>query len=85
MPRKRDSFDRMLEYQTRHAGWIIFRSIFWAMYLLIIGGVLIFYSMADVSVSLQFFFGLALSMLAIMMIFYGAAETLHHKLMRKYA
>ena len=80
----RDSFDRMLEYQARHAGWIIFRSVYWALYLLLLGVLLLFYSTQSIAISLQVFFGWSFTVLAIMIIIYGAAEVLHHKLMRRY-
>ena len=74
----------MLDYQARHSGWIIFRSIYWAIYLLLLGGLLLFFSVQNLAVSLQIFFGWAFTVLAVMIIIYGGAETLHHKLMRKY-
>ena len=79
-----DSFDRMLAYNERHGGWIIFRSVYWAVYLLLLGVLLLYYSVNNISVSLQVFLGWAFTVLAIMLILYGAAETLHHKLMRRY-
>jgi hypothetical protein len=87
MPAKRvndNSFDRMLEYNVKHAGWIIFRSVYWAMYLLMLGILLLYYSAHNVTLSLQIFAGLSFSTLAMMIIVYGFAEVLHHKLMRKY-
>lgn len=81
---RRDSFDRMLAYNARHTGWIIFRSVYWAIYLLLLGILLLYYSVNNVGISLQVFFGWAFTILAIMLIIFGAAETLHHKLMRKY-
>ncbi|MDE1873944.1 MAG: hypothetical protein KGI04_02385 [Candidatus Micrarchaeota archaeon] len=80
----KDAFDRMLAYQARHSGWIIFRSVYWAIYLLLLGIVLIFYSAASITISLQVFLGWAFTLAGIMIIIYGATETLHHKLMRKY-
>ncbi len=80
----KDSFDRMLEYNARHAGWIIFRSIYWSIYLLLLGLFLIYDSIINVAVSLQAFLGWAFTILAVMIIIFGAVETLHHKLMRKY-
>lgn len=82
---KRDSFDRMLSYYARHSGWIIFRSIYWSIYLLFLGSTLLYYSTQNQSISIQTFFGFALSLLAIMFIVYGFTETLHHKLMKTYS
>ncbi len=80
----RNDFDRILEYRVRHSGWIIFRAIYWAIYLLLLGILLLYYSINNVSLSLQVFFGWAFTVLALMLIIYGAAEVLHHKLMRRY-
>jgi len=85
IPKSYDSFDRMLAYNDKHAGWIVFRSIYWSMYLLMVGFTLLWYSLQNMQLSLQLFVGYAFSIAAIMMIVYGFAETLHHKLMRKYA
>jgi hypothetical protein len=79
------TFDRLLDYEVRHAGWIIFRSVYWSIYLLVLGVFLLYYAAHNVDVSLQIFFGIALSILAVMIILYGFAEVLHHKLMRKYS
>lgn len=74
----------MLNYRVRHAGWIVFRSVYWAMYLMMLGVLLLFYGFQQVSVSLQVFAGWALALFAVMIIIYGAVEMLHNKLMRKY-
>jgi hypothetical protein len=79
------TFDRLMDYEVRHAGWIIFRSIYWSIYLLVLGVFLLYYASHNVTVSLEVFGGIALSILAVMIILYGFAEVLHHKLMKKYA
>ena len=84
MARPTSDFDRMLAYRDRHAGWIVFRSVYWAIYLLLIGTVLLIASGSGVQLATQTFLGIALFILAIMIIVYGAAEVLHHKLMRRY-
>lgn len=81
----KDPFDRMINFMAKQSGWIVFRSVYWAIYLLLLGILLLFYSVQQVSVSLQTFFGWAFTILAVMIIIYGAVETLHHKLMRKYS
>ncbi len=83
--RSKTEFDRYLEYKARHSGWITFRSIYWAIYLLLIGAYLIYFGDTNMPVSWTFFFGTALVLLSIMIILYGAAESLHHKLMRTYS
>lgn len=80
----KDAFDKMMEFQAKHGAWIVFRSVYWAIYLLLLGGLLLYYTAQNIQVSLQFFMGYSFSILAMMIILYGAAETLHYKLMRKY-
>ena len=83
MPREsRSDFDRYLDYKARHGGWIIFRSVYWAIYLVVLGTLLIV--SGSVPISGTIFFGVALELLAAMIIIYGAAEALHHKLMKKH-
>jgi len=87
MPAKRipdDSFDRMLDFNVKHSGWIIFKAVYWAMYLLVLGVVLLYSSAHNVTISLEVFGGLALSIMAMMVIIFGFSEILHHKLMRRY-
>jgi len=85
MPREsRSDFDRYLDYKARHSGWITFRSIYWAIYLLVIGALLIVNGKLSFPISWAMFFGVALVLLAVMVIIYGAAESLHHKLMRRH-
>ena len=85
MPKEsRSDFDRYLDYKARHSGWITFRSIYWAIYLLVIGSLLIVNGKLSFPISWAMFLGVALVLLAVMVIIYGAAESLHHKLMRKH-
>jgi len=85
MPRgSRSDFDRYLDYKARHSGWIAFRSVFWAIYLLVIGVLLIVNGRLSFPISWATFFGVALVLLAVMIVIYGVAELLHHKLMRKH-
>jgi hypothetical protein len=81
----KNDFDRLLDYLAKSSGWIVFRSVYWALYLFLLGILLLYYSAKGISLSLQLFFGWAFTLLGLMIIFYGAAETLHHKLMRKYS
>ncbi|MGC8676091.1 MAG: hypothetical protein ACP5T3_01055 [Candidatus Micrarchaeia archaeon] len=81
----KSEFDRYLDYKAMHGGWITFRSIYWAIYLLVIGGILVFYGKSALMISWPLFWGTALVLLAVMIIIYGAAESLHHKLMRRHA
>ncbi len=88
MPKKEadtGSFDRMLDYYVKHTAWIVFRSLYWAIYLLVLGGILLYYSYQNIAVSIQTFFGFAFFILAVMIMIYGLTEILHNKLMKKYA
>lgn len=84
-PSRTDLFDRMLAYRVRYSGWVIFKSVYWAIYSLLLGFILLFYTAQNTSISLQTFLGLALTIFALMLILYGAVEVLHNKLMRTYA
>ncbi|VVB76657.1 Uncharacterised protein [uncultured archaeon] len=80
-----DAFERMLGHRARHTELVLFRSVYWASYLLIVGGLLLFYGLSGAQVSYPVFFGYALCVLAMMVIVYGSVETLHHKLMSRHA
>ena len=82
---ERSDFDRYLNYKAMHSGWITFRAIYWAIYLLVIGSVLIVYGKTSSPISWPLFSGTAIVLLAVMIIIYGAAESLHHKLMKRHA
>lgn len=73
---------RQLHYRERHAGWRIFRSVYWSMYLLIVGFFLLSYN--TLGLTPQTFFGVDLILLAMMVIVFGLAQALHHKLMKRY-
>jgi hypothetical protein len=89
-PKKRDVvtvdpdiwMDRMLYYNEKHSGWVIFKSVYWAMYLLLVGGFLIFYTSANIPP--QTIAGISVVILAIMIIIYGFAQALHYKFMKRY-
>ncbi len=74
--------DRMLHYKERHNAWYVFRSVYWSLYLIAIGLLLVYYGQLGMTVNL--FLGTALLIFAAMLILYGLMEALHHKLMRKY-
>ncbi len=74
---------RMLHYKERHAGWYIFQSIYWAMYLFITG--IIFMMQSSQYYPIAFTAGSALVLLAVMVVLYGFVNALHNKLMKKYA
>ncbi|MGC8628738.1 MAG: hypothetical protein ACP5T4_00810 [Candidatus Micrarchaeia archaeon] len=82
---EKSDFDRYLNYKAMHSGWITFRAIYWAIYLLLLGSLLIVNGETNLPIEWPVFYGIALVLLAIMVIIYGAAETLHHKMMRRHA
>jgi hypothetical protein len=74
---------RMLHYQERHAAWYIFKAIYWAIYLFVVG--LLFMVQSIEYYPVAFTFGTALVVLAVMVAIYGMVNALHNKLMKKYA
>ena len=77
-------YARKLHYNERHSGWTIFRSIYWAVYLLLVGSMLYSFSQAS-SVNFGAFFGLSIISLALFLLVYGFSSALHLKLMKRYA
>lgn len=73
---------RMLHYRERHHAWHIFRTVYWSIYLLIMGVLLIYYT--SLSISVNTLLGIAAILGAVMLIIFGLVESLHHKLMKKY-
>lgn len=74
---------RMLHYREKHAGWYIFKAVYWAIYVFIVG--LFFMVQSVQGYPVAFTFGSALVLLAVMMVVYGFVNALHNKLMKKYA
>ena len=77
-----DPIERMLHYRERHAGWYIFRSIYWGVYLFIVGVLLVL--MDSLNYTTSDVVGTAFILLAVMIVVYGFVEALHNKLMKKY-
>ncbi len=74
--------NRNLHYQERQSGWKIFTSIYWSIYLLFVGGLLIFYNALGLTIT--YFFGIAMFLFSLMLIIYGFTTSLHFKLMKRY-
>ncbi len=74
--------ERYLQYRENHKGWHIFRTLYWSIYFLVIGTLLVYYN--SIFSSATAFLGTASLILAVMLILYGLTEALHHQLMRKY-
>ena len=74
---------RMLHYKERHAAWYIFKAVYWAIYIFIVGFLLMVQSIAQYPVA--FSVGTAMIILSVMLILFGFVNALHNKLMKKYA
>lgn len=74
--------DRLLHYQEKHSGWMIFQSVYWGIYLIIAAVLLLYYG--QLSLTVPIYFGIMIFVLAIMVIIHGFATSLHLKLMRRY-
>ncbi|MGC8710738.1 MAG: hypothetical protein ACP5RF_04005 [Candidatus Micrarchaeia archaeon] len=74
--------NRMLHYNERHSGWQIFTSIYWSIFILFVGALLIYYN--SLGLNLNLFFGLILFLLGLMVIVFGFTTSLHLKLMKRY-
>jgi len=73
---------RNLHYMEKQSGWHIFTTIYWGIYILFLGLLLIFYS--SFALNVTYFLGVALFLLSLMIIIYGFATSLHFKLMKRY-
>ncbi|MDE1824241.1 MAG: hypothetical protein KGI00_01490 [Candidatus Micrarchaeota archaeon] len=73
---------RVLHYRERHHGWHIFKRMYWALYLVVISLFLLYYY--SIQFTLNTFLGVSMLLFAVMLIIYGLAEALHHKLMKRY-
>ena len=73
---------RYLQYRESHKGWHIFRTLYWSIYFIVMGVLLVYYN--SIFSSATTFLGAASLVLAVMLILYGLTEALHHQLMRKY-
>ncbi|MGC8662381.1 MAG: hypothetical protein ACP5RT_01185 [Candidatus Micrarchaeia archaeon] len=74
---------RNLNFIEKQSRWHIFTTIYWGIYVLILGSLLVFYS--SISINLIYLFGTSLIIFSIMLIIYGFSVALHSKLMKKYA
>ena len=73
---------RVLHYRERHSGWHIFQSIYWGIYLFVLGMIIIL--QPTLGYTLQFGMGFAILILSLMIVIYGFVTALHIKLMKKY-
>lgn len=73
---------RMLHYRERHSVWHIFKSVYWAIFIFLVGS--IFMAQSFQGFPVVFTLGLSLVILSVFVLVYGFATALHTKLMKKY-
>jgi hypothetical protein len=73
-------YERMLHYKEKHSGWVIYKSVFWGVYIFILGALLL----TKITLVGAAFFGWAFVLFAIFYIVNGFASSLHLKLMKKH-
>ncbi len=76
-------YARKLHHDEKHSGWHIFKSVFWAIYLFVVGVIL--YTTVPSLMGVAQFFGWSLIILAIFLVVFGFSKSLHLKLMKRYA
>ncbi|MDE1856564.1 MAG: hypothetical protein KGH98_00605 [Candidatus Micrarchaeota archaeon] len=76
-------YARELHYREKHSGWQIYKAVYWSIYIFVVG--LMLATLVPVPMSLNQFIGFALVILALFTIVYGFSESLHLKLMKRYA
>lgn len=76
-------YARKLHHDEKHSGWHIFKAVFWAIYLFVMGVIL--YTTVPSVIGITQFFGWALIIIAIFLVVFGFSKSLHLKLMKRYA
>ncbi|MDE1865711.1 MAG: hypothetical protein KGH94_03705 [Candidatus Micrarchaeota archaeon] len=74
-------WERHLAYRQKEGAWIVFNYIYWALYIFVVGALLV---AAGTPQHLVLAFGWAAIVLAVFMVIYGFTKSLHHRLMRKH-
>lgn len=73
-------YQQMLHYKEKHSGWIVYRAVYWGIYVFVLGLLLL----SGVAATAATFFGWAFVLFALFFIVNGFAESLHLKLMKKH-
>jgi hypothetical protein len=76
--------DARLSHEYRASGWIIFRSVYWALCLIALFGIVAYFSAANAPISLQVLMGFAFVILAVFLVPYGIMEAHHSRFMSRY-
>lgn len=93
MPQKKDNvmmidtsmdWERRLSYKEKHAGWEIFKYLYWGIYVFVVGCMLVIASQASGVINMVALSGWAVVMFAIFLVIYGFVLSLHYKLMKKH-
>ncbi len=74
-------YRRMLHFQERHSGWVVFRAVYWGMFVFIVGILML----AHIGTSNMLdFYGWVAVIFSLFFMIFGFATVLHLKLMKKY-
>ena len=76
-------YARELHYKEKHSGWQIFKAVYWSIFIFVIG--LMLATLVPQPMTIYNFLGFSLVILALFVILYGFSESLHMKLMKRYA
>lgn len=74
-------YERMLHFQERHVGWVMFRAVFWGVFIFIVGLLVL----VHIGSTFETFVGWVIIIFSIFFMIFGFAMALHLKLMKKYA
>jgi uncharacterized membrane protein len=77
-------YNRQLHFAERHSGWIVFKAVYWGMYLFVLG-IMLLMLVLPAKIGLYSFVGWAVTILSLFIIVYGFSMGLHLKLMKRYA
>lgn len=76
-------YARSLHYREKHGGWEVYKSIYWGIYVFVLGLLLV--TSVPSIISLTSFVGWALILFAFFYILHGFTFSLHLKLAKRYA
>ena len=75
-------YSRRLHYREKEGGWTIYKTIYWGIFVFVLGIILVTFVPSTISTTA--FIGWALILFAMFLIIYGLTSSLHFKLMRRY-
>ena len=73
---------RYAHYRERHSAWIISRSVYWSIYIIVIALLLIYFDALGLTITM--FLGFSLLLFAVMLIVFSLTHSLHLKFMKRY-